>query len=325
MKFLLIFSLTIICGSLFSQNFDVDTVIRRRIEKNYYSFVCFDKKSKAKRFFDDGITVHEIRQRYDKNKHMIDERYLDTASNFIENYDVSRVFLKYKKDKKSNDRYWIIRDTIYGNFKYFDNKGREWREGEIKMNDTAKVNFWEIKYYEHPSIIKSEIFYKKEGALGLANGFEWSAFYKNIDNRKNIIREYYTDSVGKLVDNEKGIALIRTNYIERKIQSIEWYNQDSAFTESDAFDAHYSKVNFIYNHNNLIEINCFKYDGSEGCGRLSQYIPNHRVHDNLHTMRIKMYYNKKRVIKIEYYVWFDVLKKIEYYGWFKRLKNTVLF
>ncbi len=149
---------------------EADSIIKTHIN-NELSYSCVHKKNlKPKICSYYGPFVSKITIKTDKKGKTLEENYFDTLGNHT--YDYDSVFVIKYKYSNSNDlpietRYYYLdgKEAREGDFTLFDKKNRILEKGKIRLNDTARINFWKTTYNKKGNPL-SEIFYKNSDSVG---------------------------------------------------------------------------------------------------------------------------------------------------------------
>ncbi len=317
------------------------TIERIWLSKSKSKEICFDSTNRRVPLYSYGNSVWEVVREKDKKNSCWKESYMDTLGHLVCDYEgiaykvyraiqrrkvIERTTIFYDslgqlkenisgfckevnftRGKKFSETYYkniSNNDTCEGSFWYFKNNYDV--RGQIKKNDTTKINYWVTKYNKNFGLV-SEMFYRKAGVLGCDIQFSWSG-YINTYSQKKLIQRRYFDSTSHLIGDDYGIALELHTYENNRIKCIEWFDADSLPINGKY--NHCSKINFVYDaKNRLIEINCSGEEGEYHYADLRDYawfagckLPSSNSKD---TSRITIEYKGRKISKVLSYKTYD--------------------
>jgi hypothetical protein len=299
-QFIFLLSIIPLIGS--SQN---DSIYTKKINKKNVIHQCFNKKTKKPMIFPDysyGLYTSAIVSVSDGagNSEM---SFRDTLGNQVCDFDSIYVYkTTVSKDKRNSEWRYYYQNNVEarnGTYQLYDNRNRILESGEIRMNDTVKINFWKTTYNKKGNTI-SEIYYKNRNNIGETDDYSIAQYY--YDKHGNITGYAFRDHNGKLTAFEDNYARVVYTYNKNnKLIEAAWFNRDSLPTTAGHYKCDYSKIVFEYDSKKrLSQIKLLTQDDKPGKGALM---------DNIHPSMYsgKTYYSDSYV---------DFSRKVFSYGAF---------
>ncbi|MBA3972074.1 MAG: hypothetical protein H0X46_08010, partial [Bacteroidetes bacterium] len=209
-----------------SQN---DSIYTKKVNKNEVVHQCFNKKTKKPMVIPDysyGLYVSAIVSVTD-NQGNSELSFRDTLGNPTHDTDSIYVY-KMKLDHRgiySETKYYYLNniEAHAGDYWLHDKKGRELELGQIRMNDSAKINFWKTIYNKKGNIL-SEIYYKSRDSIGENSDRSIVQYY--YDGHSNFTGYAYKDHNGKLTAWQDDYAMVVNSYNKRdQIVSAAWFDR----------------------------------------------------------------------------------------------------
>ena len=262
-----------------SQN---DSVYTQKVNKNEIVHQCFNKITKKPIVFPDysyGLHVSAIVSVSDALGNRV-MSFKDTLGNPTHDGDSIYVY-KMKEDPReiySETRYYYLNniEAHSGDYWLHDKKGRELESGQIRMNDTAKINFWKTVYNKQGNIL-SYTFYSSRYVIADSDPYSdlnYSILNYKYDANGNFLGAAYYDSQGKLVnDQEVAYSFVIYKYNNRnKVTEIGWYDKDSVLVNSNPYNTNFAKILFRYDKKGrLAEIYLQSVENGPGYGIIDGY------------------------------------------------------
>lgn len=250
-----------------SQN---DSIYVKKISKHEYIEQCFDAKTHRLKICSDfplGPFVSQFHTKYDELETLF--YFKDTLGN--PTYDFDSIY-KYRNvgggENLSAEYRYYYKDNIEAPgslYVLFNDKGWLLETGEIKLNDTAKINFWKTTYDKNGNI-SNQIYYKNRDTIGESHDYSILQFY--YDSNKNYLGYACMDSKGKLMNNSNGFAYQAFSYNSgNRISQMAWYDKDSSLTYAHRYQSNYVRIVFEYDHKKRIsEIKLYSKGNELGYG-----------------------------------------------------------